>query len=87
MALGAVTLSAMAFVTTKANKMFGGVTSGQIKGVGSLGTNASVSSLDAAHFTNQFITNKTVWLVTAGSKTKLGTLLTSAGTTNPVYYH
>lgn len=84
-------LFCLAFITTRSNKRLNlkhWVTTAKILGVGTtLDGCASVTNLEFSHFTNVAITNKTVWLVTAGGKAKLGTMVTSCGSRNPVYYH
>lgn len=84
MAAGAIVLSAVGFLASKANKMRAGVTTAY--GV-IAGSNFTISGLPSAHFTNVLITGKTAILATAGGKSKLATLFTNVGRTAKVYYH
>lgn len=85
-----IILCCLTFFTAKSDKRLSprsGVTNAGFPGLGPFGTCLSVTGLDPAHFTVQPITNKTVWLVTAGSKIKLATLVTNCPIGRPVYYH
>lgn len=85
-ALGALTLSVVGFVTTKANKKFAGVSKAFMTPVNA-SAGSTISNLSTAHYTNSVITGQTVILVTATGHTLLATVVSFTNRANKVYYH
>jgi hypothetical protein len=80
----AVVLSFAGFLVTRANKNFTGLTKFYVKLASGGGTISGVSS---SLFTNTNLGAGTVILVTATSKTKIGTAYTTSTSSTKVYYH
>jgi len=85
--IGACMLTLVGIASTKANKKFAGVSAASFIGVTGLNS-ADVTGLGNTHFTTiKGAGAVTVFLRTAVSNTKIGTLVTANSTTKKVYYH
>jgi len=86
-AAGAFVLSIAGFMSTKANKVFSGVTAGYFKPITGRVADFSASGVNSSNYTT--VSNgHTVLLVTAANKIQIATLYTSsASNALPVYYH
>lgn len=84
LAIAAVVLGVVGFVSTKASKKFTGISAARVLAP----VPFTITNLPTAHFTNVFVsgTTKTVYLKTVGG-TSWTLVTSSAANAKKVYYH